>query len=212
MKRGFFTFLIALGVVSLLVQQLYAQTIANRAPENQGAAVQTNTDQIIAIDVLLEPDHTMIERSNATNARLRGNYSAGYALDATHAPHVTMLQRYVRVKDLDAVTAALTKAFATERPTDLQLKAKGYEYGIWSGVAVTVFVVELTPELMRLHQKVIDAVSPFSVSKGTAAAFVGTGINPETIGWVEQFVPKSSGEHYLPHVTLGVANEDFVKE
>ena len=173
--------------------------------------MQTTTDQLVAIDVLLEPDHTMIEKSNAANARLRGNYPAGYALDATHAPHVTMLQRYVRAKDLNAVTAALTKVFATERPTDLRLKAKGYEYAIWSGVAVTVFVVERTPELMRLHQKVIDAVAPFSVNGGTSAAFIDTPSNSEIVGYVEQFVPKSSGEHYWPHVTLGVANEEFVK-
>ena len=211
MKRAFFTFLVALGGSSLLVQQLYAQTVANRASENQGAAMQITTDQLIAIDVLLEPNPTMVEKSNAVNARLRGNYPAGYALDATHAPHVTLLQRFVRAKDLDAVTAALTKVFATERPTDLQLKATGYLYGIWGGAAVTAFVVERTPELMRLHQKVIDVVAPFSVSKGSAAAFVGTGINAETIGWVEHFIPESSGAKYLPHVTLGVANEDFVK-
>jgi len=211
MKRAFFTFLVALGGSSLLVQQLYAQTVANRASENQGAAMQITTDQLIAIDVLLEPNPTMVEKSNAVNARLRGNYPAGYALDATHAPHVTLLQRFVRAKDLDAVTAALTKVFATERPTDLQLKATGYLYGIWGGAAVTAFVVERTPELMRLHQKVIDVVAPFSVSNGSAAAFVGTGINAETIGWVEHFIPESSGAKYLPHVTLGVANEDFVK-
>jgi hypothetical protein len=151
----------------------------------------------------------MVERSNAANARLRGNYPAGYALDATHAPHVTMLQRYVQAKDLDAVTAALTKVFATERPTDLRLKAKGYQCAIWSGVAVTVFVVERTPELMRLHQKVIDKAAPFSVNGGTSAAFIDTPSNAEIVGYVEQFVPKSSGEHYWPHVS--VANEDFVK-
>ena len=179
-------------------------------------AAQTATaapgDNLIAIDVLLEPNQVMLDKANASNARLRENYSAGYALDATHAPHVTMLQRYVRVKDLDAVTTALTELFATERPTELQLKAKGYEYTIWSGVAVTIFVVERTPELMRLQQKVNDTVAPFSVSGGTSAAFIDTPSNSEIVGYVEQFVPKSSGEHYFPHVTLGVAHEDFVKQ
>jgi 2'-5' RNA ligase len=169
-------------------------------------------DKVIAIDVLLEPDHTMIGKANAVNARLRGNYPDGYELDATHAPHITMLQRYVREKDLDAVTAALTKVFATEHPTELKLKETGIFYAMWSGAAVTVFVVENTPELMRLHEKVTDAVAPFAVSGGTGDAFVGTGINSETIGYVEAFVPKSSGKDYMPHVTLGVAHEDFVKQ
>ena len=170
------------------------------------------SDKLIAIDVLLEPDQTMISKANAVNARLRENYPAGYELDATHAPHVTLLQRYVRVRDLDAVTAALNKVFATEHPTELQLKETGIFYGMWSGVAVTTFLVERTPELMRLHQKVIDAVAPFSVSGGTAAAFIDTPSYAEIVGYVEQFVPKSSGKDYMPHVTLGVAHEDFVKQ
>jgi len=210
MKRYVYAFFAVLALVWAQAYQGNSQSFSPK-PENEAAAMKTTTDQLIAIDVLLEPDHAMIEKSNSTNARLRGNYPAGYALDASHAPHVTMLQRYVRVKDLDAVTAALTKVFATEQPTDLRLKAKGYEYAIWSGVAVTVFVVERAPELMRLHQKVIDAVETFSVNGGTSAAFIDTPSNAEIVGYVEQFVPKSSGEHYWPHVTLGVANEDFVK-
>jgi phosphoserine phosphatase len=174
--------------------------------------MQPTSDKLIAIDILLEPDKTMVARARAVNARLRGNHSAGYELDATHAPHVTLLQRFVRVKDFDAVTAAVSKVLAAERPLDLQLKAKGLDYVIWGGVAVTVLVVERTPELMRLHEKVIDAVAPFSVSGGTAAAFVGADANAETIGWVETFVPKSSGKDYLPHVTSGVASEAFVKQ
>ena len=55
-------------------------------------------------------------------------------------------------------------------------------------------------------------VTPFSVSGGTAAAFVGADANTETIGWVETFVPKSSGANYIPHVTCGVAPEAFVKQ
>lgn len=180
--------------------------------EAAALALGTQTDDVIAIDVLLEPDQTMISKSNAANARLRGNYPAGYELDASHAPHITMVQRFVRVKDLDAVTAAVTKVLASERPTELQLKAKALDYVVWGGLAVTVFVVERTPELMRLHQKIIDAVAPFSVSGGTAAAFVGADANAETIGWVETFVPKSSGENYIPHVTVGVAQEAFLKQ
>jgi phosphoserine phosphatase len=203
---------VVLVFVAVSFQPVHARTGSDPTPENQGTAMQNTTDNLIAIDVLLEPDRTMVEKSNAVNARLRGNYPDGYALDATHAPHITLLQRFVRAKDLDAVTAALTKVFATERPTELQLTAKGHEYVIWGGVAVTIYVVELTRELKRLHQKVIDAVAPFSVSNGNTAAFIGTGINAETISWVEHFIPESSGPKYLPHVTLGVAHEDFVKQ
>lgn len=205
MKRTVFSFVFAFAFVLGISPQSFAQ-------ESKVQAMPTTDGSLIAIDILLEPDQTMISKAKAVNARLRENYPAGYALDATHAPHVTLLQRFVRAKDFDAVTAALSKVLAAEQPTQLQLKAKTIDYVIWGGVAVTVFVVERTPELMRLHEKVIAAVEPFSVSGGTAKAFVGADANAETVGWVENFIPKSSGANYIPHVTLGVAPEAFAKQ
>ncbi len=175
-------------------------------------AANPSSDHLVAIDIVVEPDQTMIDAAIAFNARLRENDPAGYSLDGTHAPHVSLLQRYVRANDLDAVEAAVTKVLAVERPTDLRLTATGIDYAMWAGSAVTVFVVERTPELMRLQQKVADAVEPFAMNGGTAAAFVGSTINRETIAYVETFVPKSSGANYLPHVTVGVAKEAFVKQ
>jgi len=199
MKTAMVTLLVILGSVSVPIHRSIAH--ANGA----------SNDTLIAIDILLQPDQTMLSKANAVNTRLRGNYPGGYSLDATHAPHVTLLQRFVPVKDLDAVTAAVARVYSAQSPIGLELKAERLDYVLWGGVAVTVFVVERTPELMRLHEKIIAAVEPFSVSGGTAAAFVGDDANSDTIGWVEHFIPDSSGPKYIPHVTLGVAHEDFVK-
>jgi hypothetical protein len=203
MKTILFASIAALGIVVTLGQP------TTRANENVLVPVG---DNLIAIDILLDPDRMMVVKANALNDRLRGDYPAGYSLDATHAPHVSMLQRFVRVTDLDAVTAAVAKVLTTERPTDLQLTAKGIDYVMWAGKALTVLLVERTPELLRLEEKIVDAVTPFSVSGGTAAAFVGADANAETVAYVETFVPKSSGTNYIPHVTLGVAHEAFVKQ
>jgi hypothetical protein len=90
----------------------------------------TADDKLIAIDVLLEPDRTMTDKSKALNARLRENYQAGYALDATHLPHVTLLQRFVRAKDFDAVTAAIAKVLVVEQPTAMKLRTNRLDYGL----------------------------------------------------------------------------------
>jgi hypothetical protein len=185
-------------------------TIALHAVAKDGKPPLTDGDKLIAIDIVIQPDQTMIDQANALNARLRENYPRGYELDATHAPHVSLLQRFVRLNDLDAVTAAVKKVLASERPTDLTLKATGIDYAVWQGLAVTVLLVERTPELMQLDQDVIDAVEPFSVSGGTAEAFVGADANAPTIAWVENFIPKSSGKNYIAHVTAGVAPPAFV--
>jgi hypothetical protein len=67
-------------LVSVLIHQANAH--ANAA----------SNEKVIAIDILLQPDQTMISKANAVNTRLRGNYPGGYSLDATHAPHVTLLR------------------------------------------------------------------------------------------------------------------------
>src|SRR6266849_9513528 len=81
---------------------------------------------VTAIDIALEPDATMIQHAQADNARLLKVFPKGFALDATHHPHVTMLQRYVRTADLDKVYAAVDKALGKEKATIWRLKAFKY--------------------------------------------------------------------------------------
>ena len=51
----------------------------------------------------------MLQHSEANNARLLKVYPKGFALDAAHRPHITMLQCYVRTADLDQVMPPPTK-------------------------------------------------------------------------------------------------------
>jgi 2'-5' RNA ligase superfamily len=190
-----------LGLGSLLV---YAQT--SNAQENP----------VTAIDVALEPDATMIQHAEAANARLLKVFPKGYSLDATHSPHITMLQRYVRTADLDNVYAAVSEVLAGEKPAGWMLKAYKYDYAVWDGSGVTVILIERTDDLIRFQQKLIDAVAPFTVETGTAAAFVTTpedpDINQPTIDYVAHYVPASSGDKLEPHVTIGVAPPDYLKK
>ena len=87
----------------------------------QGAVAQQNP--VTAIDIALEPDAAMIQRAKADNARLLKSFSKGFLLDATHHPHVTMLQQFVRTDDLDRVFAAANAVLAKEKPRAWTLKA-----------------------------------------------------------------------------------------
>ena len=170
---------------------------------------------VTAIDVALEPDATMIQRAKAANARLLKAYPAGFALDATHNPHITMLQQFVRTADLDKVYAAVTEALAGEKPTSWKLKAFKYYFIPVPPIGLAGIVVEPTDDLLRLQQKIIDAVLPFTVKTGTAAAFVSTedgrDIQPFLIDYVTDFLSIGSGKKFNPHVTIGVATETYLK-
>jgi hypothetical protein len=96
------------------------------------------------------------------------------------------------------------------------LKAYKYYYIPWKGLGLAGIVIEPTDDLIRYQQKLIDAVAPYTVKTGTAAAFVTTkeapDINQATIDWVEKFVPDQIGKKFIPHVTIGMASEDFLKK
>lgn len=166
-------------------------------------------DAVTAIDILLEPDETMIDKATAANQRLREAFPNGFALDDTHKPHISTLQRYVRTVDLDKVYEAVGNVLAGEKPASWELKAYKYFYVVWDDLGLAGILIEPTDDLIRYQQKLIEAVAPFTVKMGTAAAFVTTkedpGINQPTIDYVAHYVPDASGERFKPHVTIRLA-------
>ena len=173
-------------------------------------------DPVTAIDIALEPDATMVQHAEAANARLLKVFPKGFSLDATHHPHISILQRYVHTADLDKVYDAVDKVLADEKPAGWSLKAFKYYYIPWKDIGLAGIVVEPTDDLLKLQQKLIDAVAPFTAETGTAAAFVTTpkdpDINKPTIDYVATFVPKASGKDFNPHVTVGIASQDYLKK
>lgn len=179
--------------------------------EQASAVAQSN---ITAIDILLEPDATMIQRAHDANAQLLKNFPKGFALGGEHAPHVTVLQRYVNTADLDDVYQAAGKVFATEKATSWKLQAFKYYYIPQKPIGLGGIVIRPTPDLLRLQQALIDALAPFTAPSGTSAAYVTTPQDPNileaVIQYVKVFVPEHSGDHYSPHVTIGIGTIDFL--
>jgi hypothetical protein len=171
---------------------------------------------VTAIDILLDPDATMVKHAEAANARLLKDFPKGFALGQTHYPHISCLQRYVKTADLDKVYEAVGKVLAEEKPLAWKLKAYKYYYIPWKDLGLAGIVIEPTDDLLRYQQKLIDAVAPFTVATGTAAAFVTTQDDPEinqpTIDYVATFVPDASGKKFNPHVTIGIATQDYLKQ
>jgi hypothetical protein len=144
------TVLLALG---LGLGCLAAYSQASRPP----------TEPVTAIDIALEPDATMIHHAEAANARLLKQFPQGFALDATHHPHISMLQRYVRTSDLDRVYAAAGKVLAREKAASWKLKAIKYYYIPWKEIGLAGIVVQPADDLVKLQQELIAAVAPFTV-------------------------------------------------
>src|SRR5262249_4373028 len=59
-----------------------------KRPAAKAAEDAATTSPVMAIDIVLEPDQTMIDHAQAANERLRKDFPKGFALDATHHPHI----------------------------------------------------------------------------------------------------------------------------
>jgi hypothetical protein len=104
---------------------------------------------VTAIDILLKPDATMLQHAVATNERLLKVFPKGFALDASHRPHITLVQRFVLTENLDKVYAAVGKVFASANVTGLKLEAFKYYYIPDKDLGLSGIVIRPTPELLK---------------------------------------------------------------
>jgi hypothetical protein len=169
---------------------------------------------ITAIDILLEPDATMLGHAQANNVRLLKVFPKGFELDEAHRPHITLIQRFVRTEDLDKVYAAAEKVLVDANVNRMQLEAFKYYYAPGPGVGVAGIVARPSPGLLSLQQELIAAVAPFTVETGPIDAFTAPHGDPNydalLIGYVSTFVPKQTGAQYSPHVSTGVATREYL--
>ena len=202
-------FFVGTGIVGVALLIVAGSTGLAPAAETSGAV-----GEIVAIDVLLHPDATMLAAAAQANAELRGDYPAGFALDKLHTPHISMIQRFVRGDDLERIYGELDKVFAEVEPTSLRLQAIGY-YALPVGeLGLAGIVVQPTKQLRALQDRIIATVEPFAV-EGNGAAFVPSAdeeaIAPSIVEYVNAYVPERSGKNFNPHVTVGLGTGPFVK-
>ena len=175
---------------------------------------QTN---IIAIDILLNPDKTMLDSAKAYNAMMRKNYSGpgSFSLDATHTPHISVLQCFIDESNLKKVIDAVGKVVKSQKPEKETLTSKGFYFLPDKSLGLAGITINTTPALLTYQSKLIEAVKPYIVT-GTDAAFVqnanGKPLVQGLSEYVNGFIPDHSGPKFLPHVTIGLAQQTFLKE
>ena len=190
--------LLALMLFSLSIKIVFAQS------------------DITAIDILLNPDQVMLDSAKVYNDLMRNNYSGpgSFSLDANHTPHISTLQCFVKTADLEKVYAAVVKVVESEKPTKNKLATKGFYYLPDKSLGLAGITTETPAWLMKFQAKIIEAVKPFIVV-GTNAAFVqnadGKPIVAGLTEYVNGFIPEHSGAKFNPHVTIGLAQADFLK-
>jgi len=117
---------------------------------------------------------------------------------------------------LDKLYAAAGEVLSNEKLTNWMLKAIKYYYMPLKGIGLGGIVVELTADLIRLPKELFDTIAGFkaSAAAGSAAACATTtqdpDINEATPDAVARYFPALTGQHYSPHVTIGVGTIDYL--
>jgi 2'-5' RNA ligase len=170
---------------------------------------------LIAIDVLIQPDSRMVVEAEKWNALMREQYPEGFELDEEHAPHVTLIQQFITKSDLPKVLAAVDKVKANTDLSSLEMTATGFAHMSDGTNGLAGIVAEPNEQLHALQQEVIKALKDYAQKGGGESAFVpdksGLPFDPALFEYVDNYVQSHAGENFHPHVTIGMAPLDWLE-
>jgi len=154
---------------------------------------------LIALDVALLPPPDVTRRALDLSASLPPAESQGLRLDPEHLPHVTLTQQYVREEELDTAFERVDEVLRGQTPLRLLVTGGGK-----SGHTVSM-TIERTPDLVALHEQLMEALRGVERPDGGPGAFFGGEGRIADALWVTGFRLKSSFNAFTPHITLGHA-------
>jgi hypothetical protein len=112
----------------------------------------------------------MMGEAERWNAMMRERSPEGFELDEEHAPHVTLIQRFIAKSDLPKVLAAVDKVKSKIDMNSLEMTATGL-YHIPTGEnGLAGIVIEPTEQLHALQQALIEAVNVYARKGGSESA------------------------------------------
>lgn len=162
--------------------------------------------KLVAVDVAILPPPDVVARAIALSAALPARHpgrGAGPAeperlrLDGGHLPHVTLTQHYIREKELALAFSHVDAVLAIQRPLRIVITGGGRSrHTLWMSV-------ERTPELLDLHERMMEALHGVERQEGGPHAFFDGNGRLRDVLWVAGFRLQASASAFAPHITLG---------
>jgi len=129
-----------------------------------------------------------------------------------YGPHVGIL--YSKPGLLDGLP--IDRLRTADQAAPFSIETGTLNHAAIAGVRAAADFIASLGSGSSLQQKIIDAVTPFTVKRGTPAAFMSTengrDIQKALISYVANFVQIGSGKKFNPHVTIGVATIPYLKK
>lgn len=154
---------------------------------------------LLALDVALLPPPDVTQRALDLSASLPEEASKGLRLDSGHLPHVTLTQLYVRENELETAFERIGDVLREQHPLRVLVTGGGQSnHTVW-------MTIERTPDLVALHERLMEALRGVERQHGGPGAFFEGEGHVGDVLWVAGYRLKSSLEKFEPHITLGHA-------
>jgi hypothetical protein len=162
--------------------------------------------KLLAIDVAILPTPAVRERAVELSASLPASESHGLRLDDEHLPHVTLSQHFIRADERELAFEKIGEALRGQKPLKLVITGGGK-----SSSAVSM-AIDNTPQLQKLHERLMEALRGVERAGATPAAFFGGDARMGDVLTVSSYRVNSSFTGFSPHLTLGHALQSPVVE
>lgn len=160
---------------------------------------------LLAVDVALLLPTDVDRLARHLNAALATEPGA-LRLDDHHLPHLTLVQQYVVRENIERMFDRIGDAARGRLPLRLRVRGVDAPGPITRAAgAATQLAIEPSPELLGLHERLMDALDVVDQRIGGEGAFYENGEPPRLrdIAWVTAFRTQSAYRRFSPHVTLG---------
>ena len=153
--------------------------------------------ELIALDVAVLPPPDVTAKAAALSAALPATESPPLRLDEEHLAHVTLMQLFARVNELEQVIARVDDTLRGVTPLALRVSGGG------QSTSTVLMAIDKTPPLVELHERLMEALRGLDRPDGGTGAFFGEDARLRDALWVAGYRLKSSFHHFTPHITLG---------
>lgn len=156
-----------------------------------------------AIDIVLLPDEAATEVVIRANAELVSRFGEEIVLNKHDClPHISLAMGCIDEANISTVKKIL-ETIATRHRLE-RLRVIGVYTSVDSeGRKVSVFVVEKTAELQRLHEEIMRGFEPYLSDEVSSDMLFDSDVKEATLSWIRNYRVKSSFANFLPHITIG---------
>jgi hypothetical protein len=156
-----------------------------------------------AVDIVLLPDEAAMKVIIRANAELISRFGEEIVLNKKDClPHISLAMGCIDEANISTVKGILETMAARHRLGRLRV------IGVYTSVdsegrKVSVFVVEKTQQLQRLHEEIMAGLGPYLSNEVSSEMLFDSEVKETTLLWIRNYRAKSSFGNFLPHITIG---------